>query len=188
MRWLPKQFFCRPVPQIPWQNWAAVSPARNNSAVTVVIAAVPPPPAPQPPLLAMPTPPTTSPPLPLLPPPLPPPLPPLSPPPPPHPPPSAPPLAVGCYVPPQVEWIQSTITFAEATVRACSFCMRIPTAHYRSNAPLLTSYLLPLTSHRSADHLSDPASRHPPIRSFRLSSSSERAELCRSRGYALKHG
>jgi hypothetical protein len=63
--------------------------------------------------------------------------------------------------------------------------MCISTVHPRPNTPLITSYLLPLTSKRSADRLSDTPSRHIPTRSFWLFTSFGRAGRCRSRGMRL---
>jgi hypothetical protein len=66
--------------------------------------------------------------------------------------------------------------------------MHISTVHPRPIAPLITSYLPPLTSQHLPYHLSDRLSRHPPIHSFRLSMSAERAAALSLTRYALRYG
>eukprot|EP00966_Prymnesium_polylepis_P332487 7387984-Prymnesium_polylepis.1 len=79
----------------------------------------------------------------------------------------------------------TTSTSYQTLSRARSFCMRISAVHPRPIAPLIISYLPPLTSQHLAYHLSNHLSRHPPARSIRLSTSAGRAERCGSRGMRL---
>ena len=74
----------------------------------------------------------------------------------------------------------TTSTSHQPLSRPRSFCMRISTVHSRPIAPLITSYLPPLTSQHLPYHLSDRPSRHPPTHRFRLFMSAERAGRSRS--------
>ena len=79
----------------------------------------------------------------------------------------------------------TTSTSHHILSRAQSFCMRISTVHPRPIAPLITSYLPPLTSQHLSYHPSDRPSRHPPTHRFRLSMSAERVGRSRLPGMRL---